>query len=224
MGDFWDRTLADAFARGSLFSALAVHLWRGHMLWHHGQLREALHSVRTSNEQSELWGAPAVGVPYGQAFIVGILLEQGELAEARRVRRRRAAPGADRRRRPAVRREPRPAADAPRAATTRRWPARGGDRPCRRSVVNPVWRPWRTYRAPVLAALGRVDEARALMAEEVRAGPALGRPVSVLGRTLRVRRRARRPGVAAMLREAYSCCGRRWPATSWPAPSWRWPG
>jgi GNAT superfamily N-acetyltransferase len=82
-GDFWDRTLADAFARGSLFSALSVHLWRGHMLWHHGQLREALHSIRTSNEQSELWGAPAVGVPYGQAFIVGILLETGELEEAR---------------------------------------------------------------------------------------------------------------------------------------------
>ena len=84
MGDFWDRTLADAFARGSLFSALAVHLWRGHMLWHHGQLREALRSVQASNEQSEAWGAPAVGVPYGQAFIIGILLEQGEIAEARR--------------------------------------------------------------------------------------------------------------------------------------------
>ena len=28
IGGFWDRTLADAFARGSLFSALAVHLWR----------------------------------------------------------------------------------------------------------------------------------------------------------------------------------------------------
>ena len=72
-----------AFARGSLFSALAVHLWRGYMLWHHGRLREALTSVQTSNEQTELWGAPAVGIPYGQAFIIGILLEMGDVPAAR---------------------------------------------------------------------------------------------------------------------------------------------
>ena len=156
IGDFWDRTLADAFARGSLFSALSVHLWRGYMLWRRGQLREALHSVRTSNEQSELWGAPAVGVPYGQAFIVGILLATG------RPRPRRAAyvdavaaPGADRRRRPAVRRERRPAARAPRATTQEALARlRAAGRAADRRWCNPVWRPWRTYRAPVLAALG----------------------------------------------------------------------
>jgi DNA-binding SARP family transcriptional activator/DNA-binding CsgD family transcriptional regulator len=200
-GDFWDRTLADAFARGSLFSALSVHLWRGHMLWHHGQLREALHSIRTSNEQSELWGAPAVGVPYGQAFIVGILLETGELEEARKY----VDPIEDQQR----------IGDGARlfAENVARLLAAEGHHEealarLRRSsdlqtaVVNPVWRPWRTYQAPVLAALGRHDEARALMAEEVALARHWGAP-SVLGRTLRVAGELGGPGSEELLREAY---------------------
>jgi DNA-binding SARP family transcriptional activator/DNA-binding CsgD family transcriptional regulator len=202
MGDFWDRTLAAAFARGSLFSALAVHLWRGHMLWHRGQLREALHSVRTSNEQSELWGAPAVGVPYGQAFITGILLEQGDLAEARRyvdsVRHQaRIGDGArlfdeNYARLLAAEGRHAEALAGLEAATT-----------MQAAVVNPVWRPWRTYRAPVLAALGRVDEARALMNDEVALARHWGAP-SVLGRTLRVAGELGGDGAEAMLREAYT--------------------
>ena len=70
------------------------------------------------------------------------------------------------------------------------------------SVVNPVWRPWRTYRAPVLAALGRVEEARELMAEEVRLARHWGAP-SVLGRTLRCAGELGGEGSTDMLREAY---------------------
>ena len=69
-------------------------------------------------------------------------------------------------------------------------------------MVNPVWRPWRTYQAPVLAALGRDDEARALMAEEVALARDWGAP-SVLGRTLRVAGELGGPGSPEMLREAY---------------------
>jgi DNA-binding CsgD family transcriptional regulator len=202
MGDFWDRTLADAFSRGSLFSALAVHLWRGHMLWHHGQLREALRSVQTSNEQSELWGAPAVGVPYGQAFIIGILLEQGEVAEARQyvdgvLHEKRIGDGArlfdeNHARLMAAEGRHAEALAALEAATT-----------MQESVVNPVWRPWRTYRAPVLAALGRVEEARDLMAEEVRLARHWGAP-SVLGRTLRCAGELGGEGSTELLREAYT--------------------
>jgi DNA-binding SARP family transcriptional activator/DNA-binding CsgD family transcriptional regulator len=201
MGDFWDRTLAAAFTRGSLFSALSVHLWRGHMLWHRGQLREALHSVRTSNEQTELWGAPKVGVAYGQAFIVGILLEQGDLAEARRYvdevqPQERIGDGArlfdeNSARLLSAEGHHAEALAALEAATTMQT-----------AVVNPVWRPWRTYRAPVLAALGRADEARALMVEEVALARHWGAP-SVLGRTLRVAGELGGPGSAEMLREAY---------------------
>jgi DNA-binding CsgD family transcriptional regulator len=68
-------------------------------------------------------------------------------------------------------------------------------------VTNPVWRPWRTYRAPILAAVGRVDEARELMAEEVRLARQWGAP-SVLGRTLRVAGELGGPGSEEMLREA----------------------
>ena len=201
MGDFWDRTLADAFARGSLFSALSVHLWRGHMLWHHGQLREALRSVHASNEQSEAWGAPGVGVPYGQAFIIGILLEQGEIAEARRyvdgvLDQLRIGDGArlfneNHARLMAAEGSHAEALEALEAATT-----------LQTSVVNPVWRPWRTYRAPVLMALGRAEEARDLMAEEVQLARHWGAP-SVLGRTLRCAGELGGEGSTEMLREAY---------------------
>ncbi len=200
-GDFWDRTLADAFARGSLFSALSVHLWRGHMLWHRGQLREALHSVRTSNEQSELWGAPAVGVPYGQAFIVGILLETGELDVARKYvdaieDQQRIGDGARLFAENVARLH---AAEGHHEEALARLQRTSE---LQTAVVNPVWRPWRTYQAPVLAALGRDDEARALMAEEVALARHWGAP-SVLGRTLRVAGELGGPGSTEMLREAY---------------------
>ncbi len=200
-GDFWDRTLHDAFARGSLFSALSVHLWRGHMLWHRGRLREALQSIRTSNEQSELWGAPSVGVPYGQAFIIGILLETGELVEARTfvdsvIDQSRIGDGAR----------------LFEENLARLYAAEGHHEEAlvrlrrtaelQTTVVNPVWRPWRTYQAPVLAALGRHDEARALMAEEVALAREWGAP-SVLGRTLRVAGELGGPDAAHLLREAY---------------------
>jgi len=199
-GDFWERTLAEAYARGSLFSALSVHLWRGHMLWHHGNLREALQSIHTSNDQSRAWGAPEVGVPYGQAFIVGILLEQGDLAQARRIAE--------------------PVLDQPRFGDgarlfeenyARLLAAEGHHEEAlarldrteqmQTTVTNPVWRPWRTYRAPILAAVGRVDEARALMVDEVQAARDWGAP-SVLGRTLRVAGELGGPGSEEMLREA----------------------
>ena len=69
------------------------------------------------------------------------------------------------------------------------------------SVTNPVWRPWRTYRAPILAAVGRIDEARELMVEEVRMARQWGAG-SVLGRTLRVAGELGGPGSEEMLREA----------------------
>ena len=69
------------------------------------------------------------------------------------------------------------------------------------SVTNPVWRPWRTYRAPILASVGRIDEARELMVEEVRMARQWGAG-SVLGRTLRVAGELGGPGSEEMLREA----------------------
>jgi DNA-binding SARP family transcriptional activator/DNA-binding CsgD family transcriptional regulator len=205
MSDFWEQSLADAHARGSLFSSLSVHLWRGYMLWHRGRLPEALGSVMTSNELSEAWGAPRVGVPYGHSFAIGILLEQGDVAGARAYLDR--------------------VWDIPRfgdggrlvvEANAKILTAEGRYAEAlemlevaeRTSTVvsNPVWRPWRTYRAPALAGLGRVDEARALMAEEIELSRRWGAP-TVLGRSLRVAAELGGDGVEAMLREAYELLG-----------------
>ncbi len=223
MGDFWDRTLADAFARGSLFSALSVHLWRGHMLWHHGQLREALRSVHASNEQSEAWGAPAVGVPYGQAFIIGILLEQGEIAEARRyvdgvLDQPRIGDGArlfneNHARLMAAEGRHAEALEALEAATT-----------LQTSVVNPVWRPWRTYRAPVLAGARPGRGGPGPDGRGGAAGAALGSPLGARPHPA-LRRRAGRRGLRRDApRGLPAAAARRSRATSGPAPSWRWPG
>jgi DNA-binding CsgD family transcriptional regulator len=205
MSAFWEQTLADAHARGSLFSSLSVHLWRGYMLWHRGRLPEALGSVMTSNELSEAWGAPRVGVPYGHSFAIGILLEQGDVAGARAYLDR--------------------VWDIPRfgdggrlveEASAKVLTAEGRHAEAlemlgvaeRTNVVvsNPVWRPWRTYRAPVLAGLGRLDEARALMAEEVELSRRWGAP-TLLGRSLRVAAELGGEGAEAMLREAYELLG-----------------
>ena len=135
-----------------------------------------------------------------------------------------AAPAADRRRRAAVRREPTPGCWPPRAATRRRWPRCDGRDQMQTTVVNPVWRPWRTYRAPVLAALGRVDEARDADGRGGDAGPALGRAARARADAA-VRRRARRPGLGGdAARGVRAAPAHAWRATSWPAPSWRWPG
>ena len=205
MGGFWDRTLADAFARGSLFSALAVHLWRGYMLWHHGRLREALTSVQTSNEQTELWGAPAVGIPYGQAFIIGILLEMGDVPAARAYvdsvqDQQRIGDGAR------LFEENHARLLAAEGHLEEGLARLEKAAELQTIVLNPVWRPWRTYRAPVLAALGRADEARALMAEEVALARTWGAP-SILGRTLRVAGELGGDGSVEMLREAYLLLG-----------------
>ncbi len=87
VGDFWQETLADAHARGSMFAALSTHLWLGYRQWRAGDLPEALQSLSASNEQSERWGNPRIGVPYGEAFITGVLLDRGDVAAAQGVPR-----------------------------------------------------------------------------------------------------------------------------------------
>jgi len=66
-------------------------------------------------------------------------------------------------------------------------------------VANPAWRPWRTRRAVVLAALGRRDEAVTLAREELTDARAWGAP-GLVGRTLRVL--GQLAGDADALREA----------------------
>ena len=161
--------------------------------------------MQTSNEQTELWGAPAVGVPYGQAFIIGILLELGDVPAARAYvdsvqDQQRIGDGARLFEENHARLL---AAEGRLEEALARLEAAAE---LQTIVLNPVWRPWRTYRAPVLAALGRADEARALMAEEVALARPWGAP-SILGRTLRVAGELGGEGSVEMLREAYLLLG-----------------
>ena len=223
MAAFWEQTLAAAHARGSLFSSLSVHLWRGYMLWHRGRLPEALGSVMTSNELSEAWGAPQVGVPYGHSYAIGILLEQGDVAAARAY--------VDR-----VWDIPR-FGDGGRLVQEAHAKVLAGEGRYAEAlemlevaartnavVSNPVWRPWRTYRAPVLAA-----------ARARRGGPLAdgrgGRALAPVGRSVAARPQPARRGRAGRRRRGGDAARgvraagpRVWPATSSPGPSWQWPG
>jgi DNA-binding CsgD family transcriptional regulator len=80
---FWDQALADAHERGTLFAALATHLWRGYAQWRRGDLPEAYQSMLNCTDQNRLYGAPEIGQPYTDAMTVWILLDRGEITKAR---------------------------------------------------------------------------------------------------------------------------------------------
>jgi tetratricopeptide (TPR) repeat protein len=181
---FWDEALAHAFARGSLFASLSVHLWRGYMLWRRGALHEAEESLRAANEQMRMWGAPAVSAAYGQAFLVGVLLDEGETTAAREfldgIRSHfRAGDGA------------RLVGEAD--ARVLFYEGRHAESLAALDAVvdvmglvrNPVWRPWRSLRAHPLNGLGRTAEAVALLSEELDLARRWG-ATSTIGRTLRM--------------------------------------
>jgi DNA-binding SARP family transcriptional activator/tetratricopeptide (TPR) repeat protein len=181
---FWDEALAHAFARGSLFASLSVHLWRGYMLWRRGRLREALQSLRTANEQIRMWGAPEVSAAYGQAFLIGVLLDQGDTAEARQfldgIRPHgRFGDGA----RLICEAEAKVLFHEGRYAES--LAALDEISGVMVSVRNPVWRPWRSLRALPLHGLGRNAEAVAFMEDELALVRIWGSR-STIGRTLRM--------------------------------------
>ena len=182
--EFWDTALRHAHARGSLFSTLSVHLWRGWMKWRQGDLREALQSLTTGNEQSVMWGMPTVGTAYGHAGIAGVLLDMGDVAGARAyLDRYRDDPRLGDGARLFLEAEGKVLVAEHRYEEAlaafdlaRLW--------LRDAVQNPMWAPWRSYRAVALAGLGQLDEAVDLVREEVRLARTWGAP-SLLGETLR---------------------------------------
>lgn len=179
----WDKALAHAQERGSTFAALATHLWRGYAEWERGDLPAALASVTLANEQSLVWGS-SVGLPYGEAFAIGIMLDQGDLAGARTFLEK-------------IRDSPR-IGDGIRLfgeAHASLLIAEGQYEealhtldavyPVLRVTRNPVWRRQRWLRARALAGLGDQAGAAALLQDELRSARAWGTPILV-GRTLRL--------------------------------------
>ena len=186
LGDFWLRTRTAAHARGSLFAVLAVNQWEGVWRWRRGELAEARALISEAHEQDRMWGGSGVGLAYSYGALVGIALDQGDLDGARALLD--AAPddaqhGDGGRLLRLVKAgvlvgEAR-FADALTTLDEIKDPV---------GVVNPAFNPWRRVRAAALAGLDRVDEALALMQEEVRllrtwgAPSALGLSLTDLGR------------------------------------------
>jgi tetratricopeptide (TPR) repeat protein len=181
---FWDEALAHAFARGSLFASLSVHLWRGYMLWRRGALREAEESLRTANEQIRMWGAPEVSAAYGHAFLIGVLLDQDETQAAREY-----LDGI----RPYARLGDGARLYGEADAKVLYQEGRHAESLAALDQVvdlmsfvrNPVWRPWRSLRSHPLNGLGRTEEAIGFLEEELRLVRIWGAK-STIGRTLRM--------------------------------------
>jgi len=182
--DFWGRALTDAHRSGALFAAMRAHLWQGWTQWQRGDLREALLSLATCAEQNKLWEANPIGQAYVDGFSIPILLDRGDLPAARRAleqARPRERFGDGRRLFGEAEAAVLLAEGRPHEAL-----ARLDDVQELMAVVeNPVWRPWRSNRAVVLAAMGRHDEAVVLVEEELMAARSWGTP-ELVGRTLRI--------------------------------------
>ncbi len=195
---FWDDELAHAYRDGGLFAVLAVHLWQGFAQWRRGDLRDALQSMVHCTEQNALWGANHVGQPYTDAFMVGMLLERGDVASAREALELA-------RDRPRMGEGVRLYGEAEAAVLLAEGNAAAAlcaleaVQHTMSAVSNPVWRPWRSARAQVLAALGRTDEAVDLLEEELAGARRWGEPGHV-GSVLR--RLGSLRADAATLREA----------------------
>jgi DNA-binding CsgD family transcriptional regulator len=179
-GPLWDDALTLGHTRGSLFTVLAAHLWRGWREWQRGDLPEACTSLVAANEQSLRWGgAPAIGISYGEAFLVRALVDRGELGEAR-------AFVDEHLHRPRV-------GDGIRLfnqAQAKLLMAEGRhDRALAllgtRHTGNPMWFEERSLRAQALAGLGRAGEALELAVADLADMRRWGSPRDV-GRALRI--------------------------------------
>jgi DNA-binding CsgD family transcriptional regulator len=178
----------NAHRRGSLFTALTVHLWEGAQLLRRGDLDAAAELLTTADEEIESWtGGARHTQGYGLGMLAAIRIEQGRLDEAERVLHRAgetttASDGEN------FVRQGRLALALARGDATRALALAEDLAVHAARVRNPAWAPWRTLKAQCLHALGRTGEARALAEEELalaqRWGTAsvVGRGLTVLGR------------------------------------------
>jgi DNA-binding CsgD family transcriptional regulator len=195
----WSAGLAQAHARGDMFTMLGMQLWRGWVQWGRGDLREAHQMLTAGTEMSDFWAAGGTASGYGEAFLLGVLIDQGDLGVARayldHIRPHYRMAESARMFGEAQARLLMAEGDAAAALSSL-----DGVSHLMETVRNPAWRPWRTLRAEVLAHLGRPAEARELVDEELDLARQWGTP-RVIGRTLRVRGVLRGAGGAADLRE-----------------------
>jgi DNA-binding SARP family transcriptional activator len=199
VGEVWDAAVARAVERGSLFSVLATHLWRGFTQWNHGDLRAARRSLETAVGQSETWGL-APGAPQGRTFLTAVLLDLGDTAGARACleRMRGWVRGTEGQR---LLGESEARVLNAEGRHEEALAALDGVGHLQPAVANPAWWPWSLLRVRSLAGVGRRAEALALAEEQLTVARGWGAP-STLGRVLRIVGGLRGPEGEPQLREA----------------------
>ncbi|MFF4259276.1 BTAD domain-containing putative transcriptional regulator [Streptomyces sp. NPDC001663] len=199
VGELWDAAVARAVERGSLFSVLATHLWRGFTQWNHGALDAARRSLETAVGQSEIWGL-APGAPQGRTFLTAALLDLGDTAAARACleRMRGWIRGAEGRR---LLGESEARVLNAEGRYEEALAALDDVRHLQPAVANPAWWPWSLLRVQALAGADRRTEALALAEEQLKVAQGWGAP-STLGRVLRIAGELRGPEGEPELREA----------------------
>jgi DNA-binding NarL/FixJ family response regulator len=180
----WDVIRRRLNTRGSLFSAGGVHVWRGHTLWLRGEVEEALAELTAAREALDLWGDPGEGTTYSGSLRANVLVEHGDLDDARGLLE---------------------GAGYPEGGSERAllwliaWSRLNLDAAPEESVralddlvgrllgrENPSFIPWRLIKAQALERLGKHDEAVALADEALERAHAWGTPGAV-GAALRIR-------------------------------------
>jgi DNA-binding CsgD family transcriptional regulator len=181
----WERGLRTAHRRGSLFTALSVHLWQGWTMRYHGQLAEAETSIMQSLEELRLWAKIDRLLDYPIGFLVETYVDIGALDLARDMlgdvnRSDDPADGAAIRRRATV--ELMLAEGAGEQAVDA---AEDYARKLTRTT-SPTWHPWRSLLARAFHAAGRSEEGIPLLDEELELARRWGAP-GPIGRALRIR-------------------------------------
>lgn len=184
--DLLEEARGVAHRRGSLLAIVGVNIWRSWSLLAFGEIDEAAESLQEAAEIEAGWAPTSLAaIDYTSAMRVRVLLEQGDVAAARRALERRGTS--------------RPGSDGWLFATLAEAElllAEGRDADVlnviddvKRYVAradNPAWLPWRVVAVRALARLGRGEEAAALIEEELERARLWGTP-GPIGRALRVR-------------------------------------
>ena len=181
--DVWDAQRVEAHRKGSVFRISGVQLWSGYTHYLRGELGEAESELRASQETLALWGMPAQ-LQWTAPFLAEVLLERGELAEARTLLENGGSPPAgsdhaillDRARMRVLLADGR---TEEALAYADLYESHAGWK------RHPRYLPWRSLKAQALDRLGRHAEAVALADEELEIARGWGSPGTV-GRSLRV--------------------------------------
>ncbi len=174
-----------AHRRGSLFTALTVHLWEGALTLRRGDLESAGSLLADAAEEIELWAGSrrhTTGYTYGMLGMS--LLDHGAVDEAERVMDRAGATIAHSDGENFLR-QGRLLLELARGRPERALELARELGQAARRVNNPAWMPWRTLTAICLEALGHAEEAVALATEELELARRWG-TTSVVGRGLAI--------------------------------------